>query len=33
MVNRMRARALGIDLDDAIYLIDDLIDRSLALER
>lgn len=33
MVNRMRARALGIDLDDAIYLIDDLIDRSLALEQ
>ncbi|MFO0005048.1 MAG: hypothetical protein ACK559_28360 [bacterium] len=33
MVNRMRAQALGIDLDDAIYLIDDLIDRSLALEQ
>jgi ABC-type uncharacterized transport system substrate-binding protein len=33
MVNRMRAEALGIDLDDAIYLIDDLIDRSLALEQ
>lgn len=33
MVNRMRAQSLGIDLDDVLYLIDDLIDRSLALER
>lgn len=33
MVNRQRARALGVDLDEALYLIDELIDRSLALER
>lgn len=33
MVNRLRAQSLGIDLDDVLYLIDDLIDRSLALER
>jgi ABC-type uncharacterized transport system substrate-binding protein len=33
MVNRMRAEALGIDLEDVLYLIDELVDRSLALER
>ena len=33
MVNRQRARALGVDLEEVLYLIDELIDRSLALER
>jgi ABC-type uncharacterized transport system substrate-binding protein len=33
MVNRMRAEALGVDLEDVLYLIDELVDRSLALER
>lgn len=33
MVNRQRARALGVDLEEVLYLIDELIDRSLALKR
>ena len=31
LVNRNRARQLGIKLDDALFLIDELIDKSLAL--
>jgi ABC-type uncharacterized transport system substrate-binding protein len=31
LVNRNRARALGIKLDDALYLIDEVVDKSLAL--
>ena len=33
LVNRNRARALGIRLDDSMYLIDEVVDRSLALGR
>ena len=33
LVNRNRAKALGIPLDDAMYLIDELVDQSLALRR
>lgn len=33
LVNRNRAKALGIKLDDALYLIDEVIDTSLALRR
>jgi hypothetical protein len=33
LVNRNRARALGIRLDNAMYLIDELVDKSLALQR
>ena len=32
LVNRNRARALGIRLDDSMYLIDELVDKSLALK-
>jgi ABC-type uncharacterized transport system substrate-binding protein len=31
LVNRHRARQLGIELDDAMYLIDEVIDKSIAL--
>jgi ABC-type uncharacterized transport system substrate-binding protein len=31
LVNRNRAKALGIKLDDAMYLIDEVVDKSLAL--
>jgi len=31
LVNRNRAKALGIKLDDALYLIDEVVDKSLAL--
>jgi ABC-type uncharacterized transport system substrate-binding protein len=31
LVNRNRARALGIKLDDAMYLIDEVVDKSIAL--
>ena len=31
LVNRMRANALGIKLDDALYLIDEVVEKSLAL--
>ena len=31
LVNRNRAKALGISIDDAMYLIDELVDKSLAL--
>jgi ABC-type uncharacterized transport system substrate-binding protein len=33
LVNKNRARALGIRLDDSMYLIDELVDKSLALGR
>jgi hypothetical protein len=33
LVNRNRAKALGIKLDSAMYLIDEVIDTSLALRR
>ena len=33
LVNRNRAKALGIPLDDAMYLIDEVVDQSLALRR
>lgn len=33
LVNRNRAKALGIKLDDALYLIDEVIETSLALRR
>lgn len=33
LVNRMRARALGIKLDDVAYLIDEVIETSAALRR
>jgi len=33
MVNRQRAKALGVDLGPAMYLIDELIDTSAALQR
>lgn len=33
LVNRQRAKALGIRLDDAMYLIDEVIEKSLALGR
>jgi ABC-type uncharacterized transport system substrate-binding protein len=33
MVNSQRAKSLGVDLEDVLYLIDELIDRSLAFER
>jgi ABC-type uncharacterized transport system substrate-binding protein len=32
LVNRNRARALGIRLDESMYLIDEIIDKSLALK-
>lgn len=32
MVNRMRAKALGLDLEEILYLIDELVDTSRALE-
>ena len=32
LVNRNRARQLGINLDEAMYLIDELVDVSLALK-
>jgi ABC-type uncharacterized transport system substrate-binding protein len=31
LVNRNRAKALGIKLDDAMYLIDEVVDKSIAL--
>jgi hypothetical protein len=31
LVNRNRAKALGIKLDEALYLIDEVVDKSLAL--
>ena len=31
MVNRRRATQLGIDLDDAMYLIDEIVETSRAL--
>lgn len=31
LVNRNRAKALGIKLDDAMYLIDEIVDKSVAL--
>jgi hypothetical protein len=31
MVNRNRATQLGIDLEDAMYLIDEIVDTSRAL--
>ena len=31
LVNRHRAKALGIQLDEAMYLIDEVVDRSIAL--
>jgi ABC-type uncharacterized transport system substrate-binding protein len=33
LVNRNRARALGIRLDSAMYLIDEIVEKSLALQR
>jgi ABC-type uncharacterized transport system substrate-binding protein len=33
LVNRNRAKALGIKLDDALYLIDEVVEQSLALRR
>ena len=33
MVNRQRARALGIRLEEHMYLIDEIVERSIALER
>ena len=33
LVNRNRARALGLKLDDAMYLIDEVVEKSLALGR
>jgi ABC-type uncharacterized transport system substrate-binding protein len=33
LVNRNRAKALGIRLENAMYLIDELVDKSLALQR
>jgi len=33
LVNRNRARSLGIRLEESMYLIDEVIDKSLALER
>jgi hypothetical protein len=32
LVNRNRARALGIRLDESMYLIDEIVDKSLALK-
>ena len=33
LVNRMRAKALNIKLDDSMYLIDEIVDQSLALKK
>ena len=33
LVNRMRAKALNIKLDDSMYLIDEFVDQSLALKK
>ena len=31
LVNRNRAKSLGIQLDEAMYLIDEVVDKSIAL--